>query len=245
MATGLTRRDYQRSLEAADVLARQLAQIEAEVGGRDGLLAALQLVPDPSATILRLVGLLADPQFATDSLLDICESQGLTAADLIKAYQRGCLARAHLRSLRIISEKLPPVVDDVMTRGAPYEAPCEACQGTGTHTADPTGATPNPEPQPCAVCGGAGKLTYAPDLERSKAALTLGGLIKAGTGIQIAVQQSQSQGQASMGESAALPSFAALQGAIDEITTGRRPTSVVEAEPADDADTNHPGGPET
>jgi hypothetical protein len=173
-----------RSTLFTPLVIRELQAIETAVGGRSelvGLLALAPLNPD-----LRLIlGLLGDPIHERKSLAEICATGNILPGELLKHIEGAALLRGKVLSAQLIGRGLPAVVRDVMERAAPYEAPCNQCQGTGTRVADPTPQVPNPLPEPCAVCQGMGRLTYPPDIEHQKLALEMGRLLKTGGGLNI------------------------------------------------------------
>ena len=84
------------------------------------------------------------------------------------------IARAHIAASHIIAEKIPPIVDDVMTRAAPQRLRCQACQG----------ASANGGP-PCLACFSLGYIQTEPDLDRQKLALELAQLTEKKGGLFI------------------------------------------------------------
>lgn len=175
-------------------LDQAMDRLEAELGGRTvlqdtALLAAIAPSLLPQDSILRaekadqLARLLADPAHAGQSLGTLARHCGLALKDLYTIYRDARTARAHLQAINTIAEHLPATVQDVMAKSAPYEGTCSRCLGAGSITALPTPDAPNPSPSPCTACGGDGTVTYQPDHDVQKTALTLGGLLKSGAGI--------------------------------------------------------------
>lgn len=164
---------------------QELQQLEADLGGRQQIVGMLALAP-LSEDLRYMLGLLGDPQHQGKSLAEICAIGNTLPAALLKELAAAALLRGRVRASQIIGSGIVKVAEDVMRRAAPYEAPCEACQGTGSLTADPTPTTPNPSPAPCETCRGTGRLLYSPDLERQKLAVDLAQLLPKGGGIQIA-----------------------------------------------------------
>lgn len=177
------------------VLADTLRQFETSIGGRAALIKALAVASsvdgvDPAAAQY-VVGLLADPKNADKSLARIAQLGGITLQDLLKLYRHGAVQRAHLAAGAAIVETLPAAAAHAMARSVPYEADCERCSGLGQTTPNPTTEHPNPSPVTCPQCRGGGRLRYEPTLDQQKLALTLGGLLKGGGGVNVTVNAPQ------------------------------------------------------
>jgi hypothetical protein len=179
-----TRRETTLTPAEADLSASAIETFTKAVGGREALVEALSVASE-APEVEKIVLLLLDPRYETMTLRRICQMAGLTVADLFAAYRKAAIAEAHIKAAPIIAGKLVAVVDDVMTRGAPYEVPCTACAGLGTSTPEPTKDQPNPSLGPCRTCRGGGKLLAFPDLDRQKLALELGQLTTRSGGINI------------------------------------------------------------
>lgn len=163
---------------------REVSRLEAQIGGRDTLTGILAVAPlDKVGT--RLLHLLADPTQVHVPLLEICRMAGMRPGTLLAVVEQGLTAASQLQARVHIARGTPLVVADVMKKGAPYEDPCGACQGTGTHVAEPSEADPNPSPEPCATCQGTGRLAYPADPEARKLALDLSGMLPKAGGITI------------------------------------------------------------
>lgn len=176
-----------------------LRQLEVTLGGRQKLVDALVLGATTDGIdadrAQYVLGLLADPKFADKSLRTLAKLAGITIHELLKLYRAAAVQRAHLAALSHVVEALPAVTRDVMQKAVPYELECYGCGGVGEVTPEPSKPVPNPGPETCRVCRGAGRLLHQPDLEHQKLALTLGGLLKgAGAGVTIINQQQQAQG---------------------------------------------------
>jgi hypothetical protein len=169
----------------ADLSSAAVDAFTVAIGGRQALLDAL-VVASGSPDVDRVTNLLVDPRYGGWTLRRICALAGLTVADLFRAYQKALVVRAHLQATRIVTSQLTAVVDDIMRRAQPHEDTCEACDGTGSFTPEPTKKVPNPEPKPCFTCRGKGIVSRKPDLDRQKVALELGQLIQRQGGINIA-----------------------------------------------------------
>jgi hypothetical protein len=168
--------------EELDLNAAAIDTFTKVVGGRDQLIDVLS-VAATAPEIDRLVNALLDPRFARTSLRRLCTLAGLTVADLFAAYRKALIARAHIEASHTIAAKLPPIVDDVMTRATPQPIACTVCKATGRRRIG--GAL-----VPCAVCGGRGVVASEPDLDRQKLALELGQLTQKGGG-GFFIQQTQ------------------------------------------------------
>jgi hypothetical protein len=171
-----------------------LGTLEAELGGRTGILAALALAPLTRDTRY-FQGLLADPANQQVSLLEICRLADLQPGTVLRLIQAGLTATSSLRAQYAIATRTPAVVKDLMHRAAPHIDACTNCQGIGTTTADPSPDQPNPSPEPCEACGGTGQLQYSADPECRRLALDLSGLLPKAGGIQITNQQLALAGQ--------------------------------------------------
>lgn len=172
---------------AAAALA-EVTKLEERIGGRDLLIGALATASlDKPGT--RLLHMLADPANAKAPLLELCRAAGMKPGQLIEAVTQGLTAASHLEAKVAIARGTPAVVRDVMVKGAPREETCYACEGTGTHTPEPTDGVPNPSPEPCTTCKGRGALAYDADPEARKLALDLSGLLPKAGGISITNNQ--------------------------------------------------------
>ncbi len=194
--------------------AAALIELEKAIGGRSALQQALvQCAPTPELDFV--INAIANPENDARSLAVICAEANVSVGELLEAYKRGVMARGTVLAIKSIAEGAAPVTEDVMRRAAVYDEPCPYCEGTGSNTADPTEAEPNPSPEPCVTCKGQGALRYLPDLARQKVALELVGLLGQGKGTQINITQAnQTMTAAINGERGAL---AKLQAATDQL----------------------------
>ena len=163
---------------------KQLATLEADLGGRDVLIGTLALAP-LNKDGKYFLNLLSDPERGGSSLLALIQESKLRPGQVISWVEAGLTSGSQLRARVHIAARTPAVVADVMKLGAPYEDPCQKCQGTGSITADPTETTPNPSPGPCSVCLGTGALQYPADADARKLALDLSGMLPKNGGISI------------------------------------------------------------
>lgn len=171
----------------------QIARLEADYGGRAGLIAALILVPS-TPDLEYFLGQLGDPKNAQESLAEICARSNMLPGQILQLIMEGGKLVARARAAHLAQAGIGPVIVDILRRAAPYEQDCTTCmvdgQPTGTVTPEPTKDKPNPTPEPCPECRGALKLLYQPELARQELALELSQLLpKGGGGIHIAMQQ--------------------------------------------------------
>lgn len=143
------------------------------VGGRAALVDVLS-VASTAPEVEQIVNHLLDHRYRTWSLRKLCTLHGISVADLFTAYRKALIAKAHVEATHIIASRLPPIVDDVMTRAAPQEIAC-SCEGKERKT--------------CPLCHGTGVTLTLPDLDRQKLALELGHLTEKKAGF--IVQQNQ------------------------------------------------------
>jgi hypothetical protein len=146
------------------------------IGGREELAQVLSVAttaPDVDQVVTHLL----DPRYAHWSLRTLCHRAGLTVADLLAAYKKAVITRAHVEASAIIARKLPPIVEDVMTRATPLPIVCPACKGDEAKR------------HACFTCHGTGAVRSEPDLDRQKLALELGQMVAKGGGLLI--QQNQ------------------------------------------------------
>ena len=175
------------------------------LGGRDELANAL-LIASGDAGIDELTTLLLDPRYTGLSLRRLCALANLTVVDLFTAYRKAIVVRAHLEATKTIADKLLPVVEDVMTRAAPFRVPCGICRGTG-RVADPD--DPEAPPTSCEECLGHGEVMRLPDLDRQKLALELGQLVQRTSGVNVLQQNLQLQAPSA--------SQGAVHGTLDQL----------------------------
>lgn len=215
------------------LVVRELAQIEADLGGRGALVGMLALAP-LTPDLRYVLGLLGDPLHQSLSLAEICARGNLLPGDLLTQLSRAALLKGKVLAGQQIAKYIGPVTEDILRRAAPYDAPCNGgCGGTGSITLDPTPVNPNPSPQPCMTCRGTGTLRYQPDLERQKLAVELAQLLPKGGGIQIA----QINGAAPTG-SGGQGVLEKLQAVTDQLLYGPAdaPPIEVEVTPAEEPD---------
>jgi len=143
------------------------------VGGREKLLAVLAIC-DTDSSSDKVVNCLLDDTYSSWSLRRICAYAGITVAELFATYKRALFAQAHIEAAHKITEKLVPIVEDVMARALPGTAICPRCNGQAV-----------PDTAPCPQCAGTGKVETEPELPRQKLALELGRLIEHRAGVMV------------------------------------------------------------
>lgn len=188
------------------------------IGGRDQLLDTLSVAAE-APEVERVVELLLDPRYEKTSLRRLCTIANLTVLDLFAAYKKAMVVQAHLQAYRVITSKLLPVVEDVMTRAAPYTIPCADCSATGS-------VVEGKETIVCPACHGHKAVIVHPDLDRQKLALELAQLVQKAAGLNI--QQNTVNLPAGGGKGDA-GSLVDLQHAVRELLRGPR-TPIVDAD---------------
>jgi hypothetical protein len=194
----LTPEEQQLSGDAIETFA-------AAVGGRKKLLETLSIA-DADNTTDKVVNCLLDPAYQSWSLRRICAYAGITVADLFASYKRALFTAAHIAAAHLITEKLPPIVADVMARALPGTESCPRCKGAPT----------TPGLSACPLCDGAGTVATEPDLDRQKLALELGRLTERRAGIVMQQTTAVAAGTAAL-QSSATGSLEQLQQAVGEL----------------------------
>jgi hypothetical protein len=194
----LTAEEQQLSGDAIETFA-------AAVGGRKKLLETLSIA-DADNTTDKVVNCLLDPAYQSWSLRRICAYAGITVADLFASYKRALFTAAHIAAAHLITEKLPPIVADVMARALPGTESCPRCKGAPT----------TPGLTACPLCDGAGTVPTEPDLDRQKLALELGRLTERRAGIVMQQTTAVAAGTAAL-QSSATGSLEQLQQAVGEL----------------------------
>lgn len=211
---------------------QQLATLEQDLGGRAAVVGMLTLAP-LTPDLRYLLGLLGDPQCASNSLAETCMLANVLPGELLKHLAAAALLAGKVRASQKIGAGIAAVAEDVMRRAAPFIDPCYVCQGTGTLTPEPTPQVPNPGPGPCETCAGSGKLLHQPDLDRQKLAVDLAQLLPKGAGIQIAQINAPAGGGLASGGG----TLERLMQFTDEILYGSgQPPAVVEAETVEEGE---------
>lgn len=188
-------------------------QIEADLGGRSGLLQNLLTAPDDPTTA-HLIGLLADPTSDAVKLSTLMHHGGVSLPQLLQVMTQAGFARAFLKSVAVIAEKTPAVVHDVLDRAAPHYLACPNC--AGMKTVSPPGQ-PDAPPVLCESCKGTGQQLILPDLDRQKLALDLARLLPQKAAIIQHFDQRKSMGSGSV------EGMTALIRATDDLLAHARP----------------------
>lgn len=161
--------------------AKELAQLEEDLGGRQSLVQALTFARQ-TKDVRYLLGLIADPEHSGMSLAEICRAGRILPGELVSALASGAELRSQLLAKQHVARGIPGVVKEVMGKAAEYEDDCLECLGLGKVTADPTPEKPNPSPVVCDTCRGAGRLKYPADPKCRDLALEMAGLVGGGSG---------------------------------------------------------------
>ena len=227
-ATSHTRALVKPSLNPAPLVAKSLATLEKEVGGREMLVAGLLHAP-ASEDLSFLLGLLGDPLNAKEPIAKLCAlSGGIKPGEMLDAYKAGELNRAQAVATSRIGKSLAAVAEDTMRRSLPHEQICAVCTGTGTQVPEPSKAQPNPTPAPCPACRGTGQTPCEGDIEHKKLALDMGKLLQKGGGPLVNVNQ-----QVGMLFGTTGGALEQLQAATDQILYGDQPVGPPEESPAE------------
>lgn len=192
----------QRDITPAEEAA--FATIEAEMGGRGRLVAALSTAQLPK-DLTQVLGMIADPLHDHESLAKICALGNVGLAKLLKMFQEAVRTRSHLIAHTRIAEKLPDVAAAVMEAATPGWRPCLNCLATGIVTVvvpdrDAEGKIIpeafHDERKICGTCQGRKQVWYEPEHEAQKTALKIGGILdtgKKGAGVNLSVLQQNTQ----------------------------------------------------
>jgi len=129
----------------------------------------------------RFLNHLADPRNDLCKLDEVCREVNFKLGDFFKLLKKSRAAEAMMRAHDEIYSKVPLVAKDVMDRSVPHRVLCKTCWGTG-------GLEDGETSIKCKPCRGSGFVDVLPELERQKVALTIGGLLKTGGGVQVNTQ---------------------------------------------------------
>lgn len=213
---------------------KELLLLERELGGRQELVRALTFAKQ-TKDVRYLLGMLGDPENASRSLADICQSGQVLPGEIMAALTSGTELRSQLLAKTAIARRLPTVVSEVMQKAAEYEDDCTECMGTGKRTEDPSEHNPNPKPEDCTTCQATGRLRFPADGKCRDLALEMGGLTGQGGGVHV-----QTNVQVNNAAGASYEQFERMQEAMDQVLygAGAVPQPAVEAEiiPEDPAD---------
>lgn len=155
--------------------------------GRERFLACLLLTAHSDERLDYLLQLTEDPDHQARSVGDLAIIAGFRAGELIKILKETGLLVAQAHATQIVADHLPAVVQDIVTRAQNHYTACDACDGTGSVTPDPTKDKPNPEPEPCRACKGKGQLLIPADADRQDRVLEMARMLPESKGTQIGV----------------------------------------------------------
>lgn len=210
----------------------ELNQLEELLGGRQAIIAALVTAPQSEA-LTWMVGLLADPARADQSLALICAEARILPTDLLEALILGKRARAKVYATHLATTNAGRIVNDIVVKAAPHEDRCYACKGTGKLPGIPTPEDKDPAAPVCDTCNGVGRLHYPAEEDARKLALDLAGLLsKAGGGVAISITQQQKTLNlvgGGGGATGGVGDGVGLQEAIDQILYGGQGAPVGDA----------------
>lgn len=223
------------SPEEADANSAAVDTVIQALGGKAQLLDTLAVAAD-APEVEAIIGLLLDPRYAKWSLRRLCTLANLTVLDLFTAYKKAMIVKAHLLAYQAITDRILPVVEDVMRRAAPYEIPCYACGATG-QVPDPDATSPDAPLLTCPTCAGHTKLLQLPDLERQKLALELAQLVQKSAGLQI--QQTNLTNVPPAADPDDRGTLIELQQAVRELLSGPR-TPILDGETVPDPSSDVP-----
>lgn len=168
-------------LDPPKLIEQALAQLETAIGGRDQLVSGLSMVPGMTQEEQTILYLLADPANAKKSLASLVGRTGTTVGRVLELFCKGDFAEAYVRSIRRVYRMLPSVAEDAMSRAVGKWKTCFVCKGKGSLPPKVEGE----DGAACLDCEGLGRVDVAPDVERVKVALQIGGLLKTGGGVVV------------------------------------------------------------
>lgn len=177
-----------RAKQYPSLVVQQIAQLEKDYGGREGLVGVLSMAP-MTPDLEYLLGQLGDPRNVRQSLAEVCARSYVLPGQLLHVLMSAGQLYIKARAAHLTQQGISPVIADVLRRAAPYEEACTACmvdgKSLGWITAEPTKDQPNPQPEPCPTCRGALRVVVLPELSRQELALELAHLLQKGGGINI------------------------------------------------------------
>ena len=227
---------YQRpAVRAINTYAHALGDGD-DATGRARLLTALMLTTADDERIDHLLQLAEDPDHRGRSVGELAVAAGWRAGALLKVVRDSVLLLAQIGGLRIVSDGLPAVVEDVVNRAQRHFVDCGECNATGKVMSRPTKEKPESVEVTCPLCLGPGKLIREADPERQQMVLEMAKLLAKGGGAQIAIQQNVgSAAEGKSGGSAVGGLFDRLIAATDAVMG--RSSAVAEADeaPAEEA----------
>jgi hypothetical protein len=154
-----------------------LDTFEDSVGGRQALVEALSL-SSLDKKQEHLLHLLSDPAREHDGLATIARDAGINPGQILDLFRNAAFAKAHAISLGKLSESLPNIMDDLISKSVDAEVQCPECRGEQLG-----------ESQTCFTCHGRGTIMRSSDIDRQKVALEVSSLLKKGGGVNVNVNQ--------------------------------------------------------
>lgn len=154
---------------------KTLSAIEKDLGGRSQLIEALEFAGELSEKEMKLLNLLATPQYKDYTLPTLCKRAGVSISQLLKMFQKSMAARTYIQVMERVYGHAVPVVEDVMARSLVHHVICPACHGEGDR----------PDGKPCPECRGKKVILSDPDWDRQKSVLNMTGALQTGQNIQI------------------------------------------------------------
>lgn len=203
--------------------------------GRARFLACLCLAAHEDERLTCLLQSAEDPEFGQRTIGDLAVASGFRAGEILKIARETGLMVAQAHALTIVSDHLPAVVQDLVTRAQNHYEQCGVCEGIGKVTPDPTKEQPNPEPETCKTCKGRGQVLVHADPDRQDRVLEIAKLLPKGSGTQIGISTTIG-GKEAAGGSASAASFTGLfsqlVAATDRIVHPDRSRSLLSGAPA-------------
>lgn len=159
--------------QGSKALAKALGVFEEMVGGREGLAAALALIPlnEKEETLL---GLLEDPVRVRDSVLALCQEAGVAGHTLMGLYRTAMTQQAE----HILYGGLPAVVRGVVEQAVEGRAKCPDCGGD----LDLGRAK-------CKTCNGVGYVWREANLAHQELAMDAAKMLPKSGGVNVQVDQ--------------------------------------------------------
>ena len=148
--------------------------------GRERFLAALCLTSHTDDRLDQLLTLVEDPTYSVRSVGEIAVAVGVRPGELIKIIKDTSLLVATAQSFQTIADHLPAITLDAVTRAQNHYETCQACEGTGSITPDPTTEKPNPSPEKCKPCRGRGQILIPASTDRQDVIFEMAKLLPKG-----------------------------------------------------------------
>lgn len=168
---------------------KSINSIEKQNGGKVKLKEKLEL-SRLSPPLQKFVELLSMPEYAQDSLVNLCKMSGVMPFDLLEAMHQGFMDRHIAAAHEVLGEQLQGIASDVGRKAIDHVRACGCTMTlTGTKASD----------SKCPSCAGRGYLFKEGSIEHAELALkTAGAMPKAeGTKIENKVNVLNAPGNAS------------------------------------------------